>query len=199
MADIFVTLAEVKTYLNITDTTKDALITALIEPMTDTILSMLCVTDLSEHVTEDERVEVYEYNRFYLNEFPVDTDSTITIKDLDGNELTGYTFKKDPGELRRLYIYDESGVRTTICYDKILVTYTAGYAYTDDDDNEVPEVFKLAMSLLVSGATADSDRVAEYEILDKRVKFKSSGDYNTFMTVMDKYISQYKNKIAILS
>jgi len=173
-----ITTEDVKIILGIEGTDSDALINIWIDTATDMLKDILEVSDLAVHTVTDEEVKIYDPRHIIVQDFPVDTTQTITIKDSQKNELTGYTFELTSDRARRtLRVLDANGTPTSIgycsgCenyYDRIFISYTAGYT-----DETIPESLKNAVAFMVGGGIADQNKVGdvvEYTIGGKTVKF----------------------------
>ena len=111
----------------------DVLVEMWNDAATELVCALLEVTDIAKHQVVDERVKVLSAYELIFEQFPVDTDQTITLKTLfDGTAITGYTFRKDPQRLRTVRLYNVAGnVPYPLNYDGIFATYTAGWNVQD--------------------------------------------------------------------
>ncbi len=127
-----VTNAEIKKLAGL-GSASDALVDIWNDAATEMLCEILNVAEIAKHAVVDERVKIMDLYSLLLNEFPVDTTQTITLKTtFDSTEVTGYTFKKDPGYRRTLRSYGADGkIPYAIPYDELFVSYTAGYGIQD--------------------------------------------------------------------
>lgn len=151
-----ITTTEIKKILGITGSSNDAVIEIWNDTITDVLCQMLDVHDLAVHTVTNERVEISECDpyKMYLSDFPVDILENITLKDEYNNPITGFTFGLDPKEIKTVRLYDESGKPRASLYDRMLVSYTAGY--TVKDTLEVLSIADLAektITVTIAGVT----------------------------------------------
>ena len=131
MTTLITTKEEIKAYLGISGTSKDAMINLWNKTATEILAGMLKVQDLAVHTVTNELVRVYNPEYLMLREFIVSTSGSITIKDALLNEITGFTFDLDSNAKRRLFLKDTSGNPKSLYYPEIYATYTAGYTLQD--------------------------------------------------------------------
>lgn len=133
MPERIVSNDEIKLFLGISGSSKDALVDALNDSMTEMLVDILGVADLGVHSVADERVEMVDAYKIHLEDFPVDIDETITVKNNLGDTQTGFTFSKDPKRIRtiRPYSSENSSLPYPLHFDEILISYTAGYILKD--------------------------------------------------------------------
>ena len=127
MTDLITTKAEIKAYLGISGTSQDAMINLWNKTATEILADMLKVERFGVHTVSDELVKPMNPYYLVLNDFPVDTGETITLKDSLLNTITGYSFALDPHSKRRLLLKDSNGQPKDMTYEEVYASYTAGY------------------------------------------------------------------------
>ena len=131
MKEKIATNAEIKALLGITSTSQDAQVEMWNNIATEQLCDLFGVDNLTYHLITNERVDVYDPEVLYLEVFPVDA-STVSLKDTQEDAiLSGYSFYRDPHNLRTVRIKDPEGNPVTIGYSEVLATYSGGYIQKD--------------------------------------------------------------------
>lgn len=125
------TNTEIKALLGISGTSKDAMITMWNSAATELLCDVLKVQDIATHTVTKEHVAISDKNYLVVQDFPVDTGETITLHDWNWNAITGFTFQRDSGALRRLQVLDTNSKPTGLAYSELFASYTAGYTIQD--------------------------------------------------------------------
>ena len=84
------------------------------------------VQTLEEHTVTLEDCKIYHPTYIRVQEFPV---SNVQLYQYPRShvEITSYTFRADQKDDRKLWILNSSGEQTEIIWDRVFVTYSAGY------------------------------------------------------------------------
>lgn len=127
MLDLITSTAEIKAYLGLSGTSKDARIAMWNQNATNILASMLGLANFTVHTVTDEYIRITDPYHLVCNAFPVDTSSTITIKNSLKQAITGYAFEREPNQLRRLLLTTSEGQPKSLYYEYVYATYTAGY------------------------------------------------------------------------
>lgn len=124
---------EIKTLLGISGTSQDALIDRWNDIATEMLCELLSVDEVASHTVTDERVCVFDSEYLEVKEFPVDPDSTITMKDVNFQTLasTPSDWYMDPLHRRHLRGKQSDATPFYFMEDEVLLTYTAGYTIID--------------------------------------------------------------------
>ena len=126
-----ITNAEIKTIIK-SGSADDTLIDIYNDAATETLCELLGIDNMATHSVVDERVKLQSCHEMMLNDFPVDVSSITLRNTFDHSSVTGYTFKKDPGNRFTVRSYDTTGnVPYMLAYDELFVSYTAGYTVLD--------------------------------------------------------------------
>lgn len=87
--------------------------------------------EIKEFDVHSVDLELYNFaNALYLRvkDFPVDTSTIKLYNYIDSEtEITSYTFRADDRDEKKAWILDEDGNQTTMKYDKVFISYSAGY------------------------------------------------------------------------
>ena len=189
MADLC-TLAQVKTYLGITDTTADAVITQLIPGVSQQLLAALDRQDLTPNATYTDRVCGHGQWKLYLRHYPVTEITSVTVNDValtawdNTSTGTGYRFiGNDPNPENQQYIelISIAGFPAYSWYDyasapycfwpwsnvpNITIVYKAGY------DTIPPAIVQAAIELV-----AFRRELSLVQVVDPNVTEVQMGDY----------------------
>lgn len=122
------TLANVKSWLGITDSTDDTLLTRMI-----TAFSATCQSYMNRDIYSKSYTETYDgvnSSKLFLQNYPVTAIASLSIDNVSiplaaNSTVTGYLFNKNTISL--------NGYSFTRGNQNISVTYTAGYATTPFD------------------------------------------------------------------
>ena len=188
-----VTTSEVKTFLQISGSSKDTIIAALIPVMESILYGILGVDSLESHEVTKETVimlidEATGNYYGYVEQSPI--ISIDNIYEVDDTEIEDATIAASTEPNSRAFIIDWD----TMNYrDNILVTYTAGFA-------SIPEDLKYAVSLMIADSLVEPQKrggVGSYSQGQRSVTFRSSAEANIFDSIMKVYGSRF-NKVSIL-
>lgn len=124
--DRLIPLAELRLRTGVTD--NDAGLEFEYRTALERLYRYLNVSSLLTHAVTDERVRV-SGDCIFPRDFPAVT-SGMTVKDLNSDAVTGYTFGRFANDNRKINILDSSGDPTTTGYNEWLLSYTAGYTAT---------------------------------------------------------------------
>lgn len=108
-------------------TATDARFNYLQKVALDILADSLGVLSFYEHQIALEPVNSFSPDYILTNAFPADV-STFRIYDAcrSEREIEGYTFRRDPYNMRKFYVLF-NGVESFLPYDKILLSYIAGF------------------------------------------------------------------------
>jgi len=130
MSEIVATNYEIALYTGLT--IADAKLTLFNASMTSLLAEVLGISQFGSHDIELELVRVDNQEAIRLRSFPFDIESIELVPTYSVTELlTGYTFRTDPYDFRKVWMLDEGGVPTYLNQDEIYVNYTAGYKLQD--------------------------------------------------------------------
>lgn len=127
-----ITNAEIKKILGISGDLRDGLIDMWNEIATNYLNELLQVENLVARQVGNERVKLHDPYKMYLEEFPVNIEETITLKDTKGAEIAGIYFGMDPKAKREVRFYDSVNSPRSVNHTEILVSYTGGFTVKDN-------------------------------------------------------------------
>jgi hypothetical protein len=193
----YATLSELKDYLWITssDTSKDSLLTDLLNSAYYTLNHLIWVDTLNQTQTTEliESRKIYtdwRYYRIYLTNKPVHSIDKI-------NDVT-YSWVKWQDYM---VIYDRKIMFKSFAlnsdFDTYSITYTAWYNRNNNGTDELPDDIKLMQMMLVSGMrnTRGNEWIQSYHLGDESITFwevnwKSADEVFFSFTVL---LNRYKN------
>ena len=130
MSEVIATNYEIALYTGLT--VSDAKLTLFNASMTSLLAEVLGVSEFGVHSVALELVRVDNKEAIRLRSFPFDIESIELLGTYSNTELlTGYTFRVDPYDIRRLWILDDGGIPTYLNHDEVYVNYDAGYILQD--------------------------------------------------------------------
>lgn len=181
---LLTSLAAVKQSLGITDTEQDTLINALIGRVSDEIVSYLNVKTPDDGAVQTIGRETYvetirnqpsEYGLF-LSRRPLSSVTSLVEDTVTLTEGTHFQVNAGTGMLDRL----SSDSITTWSFDKLVVTYVAGYLLPDDENSNLPADIEEAAIYTVSSRMSDLDTGAgDREIRSESLDGVFSASYET--------------------
>lgn len=146
---------EIKLYTGLTATNAklDLFNTAMTELLALSLgINQFTKTEVS---LEDVRIDNSEY--ITLRSFPIDL-STLSLFNPDDHtlELTGYTYRADPYNFRKVLILNDAGKPFNLLFDKVFATYEAGYTLTGTIEvAEIVELLNATLSVTILGVTTN--------------------------------------------
>ena len=149
-----ITDTEIKKLLGIGGTSQDALVAIWNDIATEMLCNHFEIDNIATHAVIDERAKISDPAVIVVEDFPVDTNETITIKDPLEHAIENVTFSLEPKSRRTLRIKNQDGVPMTIGYEEVLISYTAGYR--EKDTLEVADITGLAdktINVTIAGTT----------------------------------------------
>ena len=205
MTTTYATTTEIKTFLQISSSSKDTLIGVLNQAATEIINGALGVKTLAAQTITKELQRMFYNDRtgnyeVYLNHSPL--ISVDNVYDVDDVEITDFVVSQPDVANTRRIIFDKDNMNWR---DNILVTYQAGYvtqAQSDElggvyenDDVTMPEDIKLAVAYIVGGMISEPSRrggVSSYSLGSKTVSFRSQSEYSIVSGIINAYLSRFK-------
>lgn len=130
MSEIVVTNDEIALYTGLT--ASDAKLTVFNASMTSLLAEALGISEFGSHSVELELVRVDNKEAIRLRSFPFDIETLELVPTYSVTEaLTGYTFRTDPYDPRKVWMLNDGGVPTYLNHAEVYANYTAGYALQD--------------------------------------------------------------------
>lgn len=181
------TLAQVKTYLNITGTSQDVIIAALISPVEEMLKAYINVQEATSYtdcvVVQRDKCSYHYYVTLDRGQI----QSITTLAEPDGTSISEAVQVIDNRRLS--FGYSPDNVR---CGQHILVQYSAGF-----DTGAVPDDIQYCIALLIqSSITAQSGaggQLESYSLGSKSVNFDTStNEYKAAKSILDMYAGKYQ-------
>jgi len=198
----YATLAQVKDYLWITDTSNDSLIQHLLNSSYYLLNKLIWVTTLNGwSVTEELNLgDIYKWVWYYwfniyLKNKPVSAITKINWTAYTWVKWTDYMITYD----RKLTIKDLDNYIVSLNFDVFEIEYTAWYNRDDSWVDTLPDDIKLMQMMLVSWLynKKGNEWIHQYRLWDESISFWSQNNmgaddmYFSFKTMLDKYKSFY--------
>lgn len=208
--DLYASTAEIKTYLGISGSSKDARIAVLNLAMTSVLNGLLSVKSLAAHTNTKELTKLYAEREtgdlfVILRHFPL--IEVVSLYDVDDVAITDFTAEqRDEPDTRRVH-FDGDNISWR---EHVKITYTAGYVTTaqaaeaggtfEGEDVTMPEDVKYMIALLVGGGLdmpSHKGRIASYSLGTKTVNFRSQNEADIFKTLIQANLSRFKRPVII--
>lgn len=126
------------------------------------LATILGLQDFATHTVTNERVCINDQYYMLLRDFPVDLGSIVLKTPLQYNPITGYSYRQDERNIRRINFFDSGdSYPYALGYEEVVATYSAGYTLRSTMQvTDISGLAGLKFDVLYAGIITEYEFVA---------------------------------------